>query len=80
MTISELSQQIGVPHWRIRRLIERGLLPAKRPPRGIWIIDQARLPEIKRTLEEYGLMQPMISAGTSKVMKAARTVRTINDS
>jgi hypothetical protein len=57
MTIGQLQKMTGVPGHSLRRLAERGLIPAKRPPRGYWRIPESALAEIKKKLEEFGLME-----------------------
>ena len=58
LILSELEKETGVPMHTLRRLAERGVIPAKRPPGGLWRVHESSLPEIKRMLEDFGLMEP----------------------
>ena len=58
MTVTELAKRTGVDATTIRRLVERGHLPAKRPPpRGYWRIKESDFEEIMQKLEDYGLAE-----------------------
>lgn len=58
LTLGELQKETGVPMHALRRLANRGHIPAKRPPGGFWRVHESALPEIKRMLEDFGLMEP----------------------
>jgi len=57
MTIGQLAKTTGVEIGLLRRLMDKGLLPCKRPPGFHRRVPDSALPEVFRKLEEFGLLE-----------------------
>jgi hypothetical protein len=57
MTIGELAKKPGLDCGMLRRLMDRGVLPCKRPPGGHRRVPDSAIPDVLKKLEEYGLIE-----------------------
>jgi excisionase family DNA binding protein len=57
MTIGELSKKTGVKCHQLRRLIDAGAIPSRRPPGGHRRVLDSSMPEIMKNLAEWGLIE-----------------------
>ena len=58
MTIGGLAKMTGVETGLLRRLMDKGLIPFKRPPGGFHRrVPDSALPDILKKLEAYGLIE-----------------------
>jgi hypothetical protein len=57
LTLGDVSRRLHCPVWAVRRLFERGLLPAAPRVANLRVIPEDRLPDIKRALIEAGYLE-----------------------
>lgn len=57
MTIGELAKRTGVKSHQLRRLMDSGTIPSKRPPGGHRRVDESALPGIMKMLAAFGLIE-----------------------
>jgi excisionase family DNA binding protein len=57
MTIGELAKKTGVKCNMLRRLMDNGTIPSKRPLGGHRRVQDSAVPEILKKLAEWGLME-----------------------
>lgn len=57
MTTHDLQRITGVNGQTLRRMFEKKLLPAKRPPHGHWRIAKKDLAVIIKSLIEFGVIE-----------------------
>lgn len=58
MTIGELSKKTGVKADMLRRLMDKGIIPCRRPPGFHRRIPDSAIPDVLAKLVEFGLIEP----------------------
>ncbi len=62
LTLGQIAQIFGVADWKIRRLFERGFLPAPQRVGCYRVIRRQQLPAVERALRSAGYLSALATA------------------